>query len=155
MTNEQRMPGSQMTVSEATLRARNWWTEYRGAIRRTFNYIQSAARTRASVTAKQAGGLGFPAVSIKDTPVEDTPSGILSAKPWEELTLGEQKQIRDLWHHNHVIAPENGGQVIDMDRAGAGGSLKKTELSPTPHKGKPESQPLCSTSANSSRKSSE
>ena len=151
MNNQQRMQGSTMTVAEATLRARSWWSEYRGAIRRTFNYIDKAARTKASVTAKAPGALGFPSIAIKDAAVEDTPSGILSGKTWDALTLAEQKTVRDLWHHNHVVAPEIGGEVVDMHRVGHG-NIGKTELSPTPHKGKPESKPLCSTSDNSSKK---
>ena len=143
-----RMAGSTMTVTEATLRARTWWSEYRGAIRRTFNVIESAARTRVGITAKKAGGMGFPSIAIKDPAVQDTPSGILSGSPWEELTLAEQKEIRDLWHHNHVICAEGRGSVVDMPRAGVG-KLSGTELSPTPHEGKPESQATCSTNDSS------
>ena len=73
---------------------------------------------------------------------------------WEELTLEEQVEVRRVWHEIHIIAGENRKtpNVLEMRRVGLG-HLGKTEISPTPHEGKPESKPLCSTQDTFSKKS--
>ena len=106
-------------------------------MRAEFNRTQAAARTKVSLKKARSAGLGYPSIAIKDAPEDVTPSGILSGRPWEQLTLREQAGIREMWHQNHVIAAEGRGKVIDMDRVGHG-KIKGSELSPTPHKGKPE-----------------
>ena len=144
MTNEQHMDGSGMPVWEATQKARAWWQEYR-VILQKFNLSTPPPRVK-------IGDGVAPGLIVKDPAKEETPNGILSGAPWEDLTVQEQTTIRDEWHKNQVLAKMHGGQVVDMPHVGQG-SLKKTELSPTPHEGKPESK-TCSTSSNSLPKSS-
>ena len=113
------MPGSGMSVAEATLRARAWWQEFRGAISRSFNEIKGEARIRAAGKA-QAAGINAPAIVIRDPDERTMDNGIMDGRPWEDLTLYEQARVRDYWHANHVLAPEMGEKMLDITKVGQG-----------------------------------
>lgn len=125
---------SGMRVTEAIAKAEKWWNEYRGAVAGHFNVHQDAPRVRAAAN-------GAPGIVIKGEIVETVPSGILSGRPWRDLTLEERREIVKIWHHNHVVVPQvEGAQLKDMARVGQG-KLNGSALSDTPHAGKPESKP--------------
>lgn len=106
------MPVSGMTVQEATLRARTWWQEWRGAIKRGFNAIEGEARIRAGGTA--------PGLVVRDPGGRAIQNGIMDGLSWESLTLTEQQRVRDYWHQNFIIAPQHGGRELDIARVGRG-----------------------------------
>lgn len=134
---------SGMKATEAVAKAAKWWNEYRGALRQTFNLEQAAPAVRQAI--RQKSGLGAPAMIVKGDITETIPDGILSGKPWSELTVEEQAKIVKVWHYNHVVVPQQpSADILDMTRLGQG-SIAKTEKASTPHKGKPESTPRCST----------
>lgn len=142
---EPKMQKSGMPIWEATQKARVWWSEYRKVLER-FNL--SAPPPRVKIGSGVAPGL-----IVKDTPQQELPNGILAGAPWEDLTIQEQTKIRDYWHDNQVLAKHHGGEVVDMPHVGIG-KLSSSELSPTPHEGKPEGAALCSTPSTFSKRSS-
>lgn len=133
-------PAPEMAMAEKLARARVWWNEFRGAIRHTFNLEQAAPQVRGAIAAKERV-VGAPAFVIKGETKETLEDGILSGKPWDQLTLKEQHTIADIWHHNHVVVPATeGAALLDMRRVGHG-SLSGSSKSPTKHAGKPASAP--------------
>ena len=129
---------AEMTMAEKLAKARAWWGEYRGAIRHTFNLDQRAPQVRSAIRAKN-DLMAMPATVIRAETRPVLKDGILSGLPWDCLTLKEQHTIAAVWHHNHVVVPENEeAKLKDMARVGHG-SLAGSGKSPTKHDGKPAS----------------
>ena len=127
-----------MTKAEKLAKASLWWNEYRGAVRSTFNLSQEAPAVRSAISS-HGKAMGAPAVIVKGETKETIQDGILSGLPWHQLTTKEQMIVADVWHHNHVIVPENeDAKLKDMRRVGHG-SLVGSEKSKTKHAGKPAS----------------
>lgn len=89
---------SGMKVTEAIRRAEAWWGEYRGAIRRDFNRQRAAPRVRASMGRA-------PGLIVMGEVSETLPDGILSGKPWDQLSDREKLTVTKQWHEHHVRQP--------------------------------------------------
>ena len=89
---------SGMKVTEAIARARKWWGEYRGMVRREFTQID-ATRKRVSRTS-DGGLLSIVKDAFSDPHVQ---SGILRGLPWDELSELDQMVIVKTWHEQHVV----------------------------------------------------
>ncbi|NIA67591.1 hypothetical protein HBA54_03210 [Pelagibius litoralis] len=97
MNADGRFADTGMRVDEALARARKWWGEYRGAVRRDFNRTRKAPKARLSAKASN--------FVIQGEEEEPVPSGILSGQAWDDLSQREQLLIVKQWHHDHVRAP--------------------------------------------------
>ena len=89
---------SGMKVAEAVARARKWWGEYRGMVRREFTQVD-ATRKRVSRTS-EGGLLSIVKDAFTDPHVQ---SGILRGLPWDELSQRDQLEIVKTWHEHHVV----------------------------------------------------
>lgn len=117
-------PDDGLAYNEAAARARRWWNEWRGVINSVFNEVESNPTVRARIFGE--GSLGAPGLIIKGAKEQDLQNGIVSGKPWHELTFTEQRTVTLMWHNNHFLAVEKGAEPISIASAGRG-KLDKTK----------------------------
>lgn len=98
-----------MTHREATKKARKWWSEFRGVVRREFNTSRDASRVKAGTT---KGDLAAPALVIPGEAMQEIPSGILSGYSWRRLSRRERGMVVAHWHHYQVRVPHQSEAMI-------------------------------------------
>ena len=99
---------SGITIGELMERAEAWWDKNgRHLVPREFTAIKSE-RVRT--------GAGVPMLRIKDEVTDEEGGGILTAKPWAELTGRERSIIAVRWHDGVLLRGRGDGRIMPTDQ---------------------------------------